>query len=497
MNELYQGIIDLISYLCDKKIINFSDVEKNVKKIVLFLNLENSINYNKTITFNKNYGKIDDIISVFSNYMVRNNRITIDRKEYFENELMSLFSRSHTEINDEFWKIYRNSDSSSALNYFYNYNCSINYIHLNDIAKNIYFVEKVGANELEITINMCKPEKDPKNIAALSFNHTSIKDGQNVIPNCELCKENEGYSDILRINKQNLRLIDLNLKEERWHFQFSPYSYFYQHAVVVSNEHKPMVINADTIYYLIDFVDIFPNYIIGSNADLPIVGGSILNHEHFQCGLHEFAIEKAKSVHSFKESSLIVSILDWPMTCIKIESCDKKSIIEKYRDILNKWKVYKNEKLNILPITGNINHNTLNPIIRKNGVKYTLYLILRNNRTNEEFPDGIFHIKKENQNIKKENIGLIEAMGLAILPGRLKKEIEAIKEYILNNQMINMKEIHVNWAKQLRAKYNNIDIEEYIKKGIALKFWNCLKDCCVLNASESKEFKEILKISTK
>ncbi|MDD4584816.1 MAG: hypothetical protein PHR33_03020, partial [Bacilli bacterium] len=186
MNELYQGIIDLISYLCDKKIINFSDVEKNVKKIVLFLNLENSINYNKTITFSKNYGKIDDIISVFSNYMIRNNRITTDRKEYFENELMSLFSRSHTEINDEFWKIYRNSDSSSALNYFYNYNCSINYIHLNDIAKNIYFVEKVGANELEITINMCKPEKDPKNIAALSFNHTSIKDGQNVIPNCEL-----------------------------------------------------------------------------------------------------------------------------------------------------------------------------------------------------------------------------------------------------------------------------------------------------------------------
>ncbi|MCK9198268.1 MAG: UDP-glucose--hexose-1-phosphate uridylyltransferase, partial [Bacilli bacterium] len=166
-------------------------------------------------------------------------------------------------------------------------------------------------------------------------------------------------------------------------------------------------------------------------------------------------------------------------------------------DILNKWKAYKNEELNILPITRNINHNTLNPIIRKNGGKYTLYLILRNNRTNEKYPDGIFYIKKENQNIKKENIGLIEAMGLAILPGRLKNEIEAVKEYILDNQMINMKEIHVDWAKELRRKYNNMNIEEYIKKEIALKFWSCLKDCCVLNASDSKEFKEILKISTK
>ena len=281
---------------------------------------------------------------------------------------------------------------------------------------------------LDITINLSKPEKDPKAIAAASNMVSSS------YPKCLLCKENEGYAG--RVNhpaRQNHRIIPINLNNERWFFQYSPYVYYNEHCIILKDKHDPMKISKETFIRLLDFVERFPHYFIGSNADLPIVGGSILSHDHFQGGNYEFAMAKAQVEKEFnieKFKNVKLGEVKWPMSVIRLKAQDKEHVIEAAYHVYKKWIDYSDETVEILSNTDGIPHNTVTPIARMKDGSFQLDLVLRNNRATEEYPDGIFHPHKELHHIKKENIGLIEVMGLAVLPARLKTELKEMYNII-------------------------------------------------------------------
>ncbi len=302
----------LISYALDKKLIRWQDVEKYRDKLSQIFSLSSFYFIRYDV-----YPNIDDILSNLSYYASIQQIIENKYCDYFENKIMNIFSKTHDEIVQNFWVDF-NLSSQIALDNFYQYCCAINYIKVNAIAKNKSFDYVDEDIKLEITINLSKPEKDPRDIAAAletdSFAKNQIK--------CDLCKENEGFSNRIK-NKQTLRIIPLKLNDEKWHFQFSPYSYFYQHSIVLSDIHRPMSINDKTIRNLIEFVNLFPAYLIGSNADLPIVGGSILSHDHYQCGFHHFPIEDAKESKIINFQDVRCSILRWPLSTIKLISKNK------------------------------------------------------------------------------------------------------------------------------------------------------------------------------
>ncbi|MBW7460126.1 UDP-glucose--hexose-1-phosphate uridylyltransferase, partial [Paenibacillus sepulcri] len=316
-----------------------------------------------------------------------------------------------------------------ATDTFYQLNIDSNYIRMDRIRKNQYWKQTTEYGELEITVNLSKPEKDPKEIAMLKTIAPSK------YPKCLLCAENIGYAGRAdHPARQNLRVIPLELTGEEWYFQYSPYVYYNEHSIVFNSKHVPMRITRETFARLLDFVDSFPHYFIGSNADLPIVGGSILNHDHFQAGRHVFPMETAKVETEFADPSaeeLSFGIVNWPMSVLRIHGGSKKDVLQAAGRVLDAWKMYSDPDADVLAFSDingeRIPHNTITPIarLRDNG-QYELDLVLRNNRTSEAYPDGIFHPHQELHHIKKENIGLIEVMGLAILPGRLKSELEEI-----------------------------------------------------------------------
>lgn len=392
--------------------------------------------------------------------------------------LMDLVTPSPSQVNHDFWMTYQNSPEKAIAD-FYELSKRNDYIKLAAIAKNVYYQVDTDYGKLEITINLSKPEKDPKSIAAATKAETSN------YPKCLLCMENEGYQG--RINhpaRANHRIIRLDLGQEQWGFQYSPYAYYNEHAIFLNTAHVPMVISPQTFEQLLDLLDLLPGYFVGSNSDLPISGGSILTHNHYQGGRHRFAMEEAAVEQTFTFTGyeqVQAGIVKWPMSVIRLASSSKSDLLGLATKILEKWRSYSDDAVQIKAATDGTPHHTITPIARKKGDVYELDLVLRDNQTSEEFPDGIYHPHPDVQHIKKENIGLIEVMGLAILPPRLKAELEEVQNYLLGKDS-QVAVYHQAWADQLKAQHPQVtedQVEEIVRQSVGQIFARVLEDAGV------------------
>ena len=411
---------------------------------------------------------------------------TLTEAELFSARLMGLVTPHPAMVRKAFKKLMKKKGPQEATDWFYKLCRDNDYIRTNQIAKNIRYFEKTNVGELEITINLSKPEKDPKEIAKL-------KEQKAVgYPLCMLCKENFGYAGRLDFPaRQNLRAVDLSLDGALWYMQYSPYLYYNEHCIVFNSEHVPMKIDKGTFKRQFDFVNLFPHYFIGSNADLPIVGGSILNHDHFQGGFYEFPMDKAgtRAVLTSPDGDIEAELMDWPLSCIKLTGDDSRPLIFWADAILAAWRGYSDESRGIFAFTGETPHNTITPILRKRKRQYELMLVLRNNRQSEEHSLGIFHPHAPLHHIKKENIGLIEVMGLFILPGRLKDELKEAAGFLTGERSLDALTSqdscfkHLEWLKDIISRHGNALKEEsaqaVLKKEVAAVCADVLKDCGV------------------
>lgn len=386
---------------------------------------------------------------------------TVTQRDLFDTKLMSVFAQRPSEVISEFSVLYKTKSPQAATDKFYHDAQALNYIRTDRVAKNVVWKTDTPYGELDITINMSKPEKDPKDIAA------ALEVKSSGYPQCLLCKENEGYAGhAAHPARQNLRLIPLDLLKngQKWYLQYSPYVYYNEHCILLSGQHEPMKITKNTFARLLGFVEILPHYFVGSNADLPIVGGSILTHDHFQGGRYTFAMEKAPIETKFKLKKfpkLKAGIVRWPMSVLRLTG-SKQDLINAADYILKKWRNYSDSEADILAYTQDTPHNTITPIARRRGKAFELDLVLRNNRTTQEFPKGLFHPHEEVHHIKRENIGLIEVMGLAVLPARLTTELKALQPHLIkgNIKAIIKDEVlskHAPWAEELLGKYKFTD----------------------------------------
>lgn len=376
--------------------------------------------------FIKNLEVPDVLLNEVKEHLIAKNAAN---PELILTQIMGLLSPTPSFVGHKVLELEK-EEKGKGLDYLYDLSIKNNYIQKTAIDKNIYFKKDYGDNFLEITINLSKPEKNNKDIAKLLKKSNDIK-----YPKCLLCIENLGYfgrDD--HPGRENIRYVPVWLNNEFWFVQYSPYAYFDHHAIVINEKHSNMSINNDTFLKLLQFVEQFPTFFVGSNADLPIVGGSILNHEHYQGGLHLLPVfySKDKKVY-FKDENLKVSTLDWYNTVIRIEGSEISKIVEICRDIFNKWINYNDESVGIFSHTNGTRHSTITPIARKVGNLYQMNLILRNNRCDEKYPDGIFHAHPEHHHIKQEGIGLIEAMGLFILPARLKRQMGYVENILTSD----------------------------------------------------------------
>ncbi len=422
-------------------------------------------------------------------------RLTIDNsitsRDLFDTKLMGVFTQMPSFVNEVFSTFYK-EDAKLATDWFYSYAKDTNYIRTDRIAKDVKWVTPTPYGDIDITINLSKPEKDPKAIAAAK------NAPQSGYPACQLCKENIGYAGRLsHPARQNLRTIPVTINGCKWMMQYSPYVYYNEHCIVFNCTHSPMAINHETFAKLLDFVEYLPHYFVGSNADLPIVGGSILSHDHFQGGNYQFAMAKADI-----ETELIFDsyedvksgIVKWPMSVIRIEHKEKERLIALASKILDAWRCYTDEKAFIYAKTEGVSHNTITPIARKAGENYQLDLVLRNNITTDLHPLGVYHPHAEKHHIKKENIGLIEVMGLAVLPARLKRELQGVCEYLVKGcsphedaELCH----HADWCDMILEKYPEIDSEnvlEIVKYEVGCVFLSVLEDAGVYKrTAEGKE----------
>ena len=392
--------------------------------------------------------------AAYDRYIIKSNDVVT--RDLFDTRLMGVLAAKPSQIIKEFWEYYEESPEA-ATNFFYKFSQDTDYIRRYRIKKDMRWKVDSPYGEIDITINLSKPEKDPKAIAAAK----NAK--QSAYPKCQLCMENEGYAG--RMNhpaRQNHRIIPLTINGSKWGFQYSPYVYYNEHCIVFNGEHVPMKVDRNAFRKLFDFVKQFPHYFLGSNADLPIVGGSILTHDHFQGGHYEFAMERAqieKEIQIPGYEDVEAGIVHWPLSVIRIRCKDENRLIDLADYILTKWRGYTDEEAYIFAETDGEPHNTITPIARKKGDVYELDLTLRNNITTEECPLGLYHPHSEYHHIKKENIGLIEVMGLAVLPSRLKKEMELLAECLVENKpMENYEELqkHIDWVHDFMPKYNKI-----------------------------------------
>ncbi len=411
----------------------------------------------------------------------------ITERDLFDTKLMSALVPAPSVITDKFLSLYEQSPKA-ATDWYYKLSCDSDYIRRYRIAKDVKWVTATEYGDLDITINLSKPEKDPKAIAAAK----NAK--QSGYPKCMLCKECEGYKGRLNFPaRQNHRVIPVTINNTDWCMQYSPYVYYNEHCIVFNSEHTPMAINTATFRKLLDFVKLFPHYFVGSNADLPIVGGSILSHDHFQGGNYTFAMAKAPiATDLFFEgfNDVKAGIVKWPMSVIRLSCADSDRLIALADKILTAWRGYTDENAFIFAETDGTPHNTITPIARKNGYNFELDLVLRNNITTDEHPMGVYHPHSELHHIKKENIGLIEVMGLAVLPARLKNEMALLKTAILENRDISSDEAlekHAAWAEKIKQKYTDINadnIDKIIEDEIGLVFANVLSHAGVFKNTE-------------
>ena len=411
---------------------------------------------------------------------------TITTKDLFDTKIMGLITPMPSQVREKFQRLYSESPKL-ATDYYYKFSQDTNYIRRDRIEKDEKWTTDTEYGQIDITINLSKPEKDTRDIAKAA---TAKK---NEYPKCLLCEENEGYAGhISHPARQNHRIIPVKLADRDYYFQYSPYVYYNEHCIVFNKEHTPMKIDKAAFVKLLDFVKQFPHYIVGSNADLPIVGGSILSHDHFQGGSYTFAMAKAPYEYMFQVKGyedVTSGIVKWPMSVIRLQSKKPERIVELSDYILNAWRNYTDEDAFIFSETDGEPHNTITPIARMNGDLYEMDLVLRNNITTEEKPWGVYHPEEKLHHIKKENIGLIEVMGLAVLPARLKKEMLTLGEAIVEGKDIRtMEEIekHADWVDEWRNHYNitKENVNQILKDEIAKVFVKVLECAGVYKRTE-------------
>ena len=437
------------------------------------------------------YGQVDleEVLKELLDYAVEQGIIedSVVYRDLFDTRLMNCLMPRPKTVIDTFREKYAVSPEE-ATDYYFKLSQDSDYIRRYRVSRDIKWVTETEYGDIDITINLSKPEKDPKAIAAAKLAK------QSGYPKCLLCRENEGYAG--RANhpaRENHRIIPIRINDSDWGFQYSPYVYYNEHCIVFNGQHTPMKIERNTFVKLFDFVKMFPHYFLGSNADLPIVGGSILSHDHFQGGNYEFAmarapIEKSFTIPGFEEVEC--GMVKWPLSVIRLRHEQPEKIIDLADHILQTWRGYTDEAAFIYAETDGEPHNTITPIARFKNGKYELDLALRNNITTPECPLGVYHPHNELHHIKKENIGLIEVMGLAVLPSRLKGEMELLKEYILEGKDIRSNETiekHAEWVEKFLPKYDKTDsdnIEKILQNEIGLVFKQVLEDAGVFKCTE-------------
>lgn len=466
----------LINFGVSKKLIEKEDKIYCINMLLDVLNLDEF----EPVNVDEELEVPTAILENILDYAVSKNMIenTVTERDLFDTKIMGCIMPRPSEVMKNFNEKYT-KDKKEATNYYYNLSIASNYIRKTRTDQNIIWKTETEYGDLDITINLSKPEKDPKDIAkAKLLKATSY-------PKCLLCKENEGFKgNINHPARQNHRIIPMEFASEKWLLQYSPYVYYNEHCIILNSEHIPMKIYRKTFDNLLSFVDMLPHYFAGSNADLPIVGGSILSHDHYQGGNYTFAMEIAPIEKTYKIKSYpntTINRVKWPMSVIRLCGEQKEEIINLATHILDKWKGYSDESVDIVHTTNNEAHNTITPIARKKENIYELDLVLRNNRTSDKYPLGIFHPHAKVHHIKKENIGLIEVMGLAVLPARLKDEMHILKKYMLSKkENISEDKIvkkHNEWYTYVISKYNDINeenVEEILKKEIGAKFLTVL-----------------------
>ena len=444
---------------------------------------------------------LEDVLAELLDEAVKRDIIedSITYRDLLDTKLMNCLMPRPSQIQTDFWKKYETSPET-ATDYYYKLSQDSDYIRRYRIRKDRKWTVDTEYGTLDITINLSKPEKDPKAIAAAGKAKSAS------YPKCQLCMENEGYAG--RTNhpaRENHRIIPITIQGKKWGFQYSPYVYYNEHCIVFNGEHIPMKIDRNTFAKLFDFIKLFPHYFLGSNADLPIVGGSILSHDHFQGGNYTFAMAKAPVTENFQVAGyedVAAGIVKWPLSVIRLQSRDSERIIDLAEHILSKWRSYTDKDAFIFAETKGVPHNTITPIARKRGDFFELDLTLRNNITTEEHPLGVFHPHAKLHHIKKENIGLIEVMGLAVLPARLKGEMELLRQYILEGRDIRSNDQiakHADWVDEFLPAYTDIsadNIDHILEQEVGKVFCQVLEDAGVYKNTEEgrKAFHRFLEI---
>ena len=480
---IYQLIQQLITQALAAQLIEREDEIYARNQVLSLLNLSE---FKQVEAAGEGHYEIPDLLDLIVDYACNQGIIEelFDEKEIFSSKIMDCFVARPSTVNQLFYEKY-NQDPKEATEYFYELSKNSNYIQMKRIRNNIEYKTATEYGELDITINLSKPEKDPRSIAL----ERSVQ--KTDYPKCLLCVENEGYAGrIGHPARSNHRMIRVNLLDHPWYLQYSPYVYYNEHCIVLSEKHTDMVVSSTSFERLLSFVEKFPHYFVGSNADLPIVGGSILTHDHYQGGNYQFAMAIAEDDWTFQldgYANVELSIVKWPMSVIRLRSKQISELVEAGAHIFEQWKNYSDESLGILARTGETPHNTVTPIARKNGDHFELDLVLRNNRTSDEHPLGIFHPHADVHHIKKENIGLIEVMGLAVLPARLKEELGEVEKYICGLQA-DVADYHLDWAESLKARYHDIaneeNVEGLVQEEVGKKFLRVLEDAGVFKRDE-------------
>lgn len=483
MKNICNVVCDLVDYALSKKLIEESDRVYSVNRI-----LEKLLISDFVPTEHEKMTELEEILGAICDYAVENGLCedSVVYRDLFDTSVMGLICPRPSEVISKFNELYAESPNK-ATNYFYDLSRDSDYIRTYRVKKDLKWKAPSIYGDIDITVNLSKPEKDPKAIAAAKLLP------QSGYPACLLCHENEGYSgNAGKPARQTLRQIPMTMAGAKWYLQYSPYVYYNEHCIALSGEHTPMKIDRSSFVKLLDFVEIFPHYFLGSNADLPIVGGSILSHDHMQGGHYTFAMEKApidKKLVFKGFEGIEAGIVRWPMSVIRLRSANKDELVELADKILLAWRGYTDEDAFIYSETDGEPHNTITPIARMSDGKFELDLVLRNNITTKEHPLGVYHPHEKLHNIKKENIGLIEVMGLAVLPSRLKTEIELLCDAILSGK--NVAEIedikkHAEWFDEFKNDYifTKENVEEIIKKEIGKTFVKVLEDAGVYKYNE-------------
>ena len=413
---------------------------------------------------------------------------TTVNRDLLDTAIMGILSPRPSEIAASFSMLYA-ENPKKATDWFYRLCMDCNYIRENRLLKDVKWTVPSDYGEMEITINLAKPEKDPLDIAA-ALNAKKIS-----YPACQLCRENEGYAGRADYPaRQNLRIVPLTILGKSWGLQYSPYVYYNEHCIVLNDRHTPMAIDEACFRKLFDFLKKFPHYFIGSNADLPIVGGSILSHEHFQGGRHNFPIERAEIIEELSlpaQAEVRCGLLNWPMATLRINGTTSEAVIRFAEEIRRVWQNYDDPLSKIIATTDGTPHNTVTPIARMRGELFEMDIVLRNNRTTAEHPLGLFHPHAELHHIKKENIGLIEVMGLAILPPQLKKELQTLGEIMVSGGNLLSPAIsrHADWAKEIlsRRMVNAENIDAVLREEVGAVFVKCLEHCSVFGQGDNRK----------